>query len=318
MSRQIGYSVVKCGSSLLNLNFKNLCSASCTGVILRNQEVNLSSLKRPLVGQTSLFLQDGTTIQELPVVVRNLHGNDIDIVCCTDRDHPSVTEGSESSGDSIVAEDDSENREMVAGFERCYSAKGVFKLLELIPAEEVSPEVALQALKSIFRLENNLEFRNWVGRGEPEEKAENFTRAAVLSNLVGVVAASEHPKILLDGLQTVSRDVGSNRNETTAMFREQLSEQVLLMASEGRLTVLQVCDAVRAFALLDRKNHGDKMWTGLIENSQHIDKSNIVDVFRTLPYLSQSRRLVFRLAERRLADVWSDLNGENIRYSSNG
>lgn len=46
------------------------------------------------------------------------------------------------------------------GFNRCFSVHGIFKLLETIPAEEVTPPVAIHALKKIIDLENHVTFRN--------------------------------------------------------------------------------------------------------------------------------------------------------------
>ena len=50
---------------------------------------------------------------------------------------------------------DDEAAEVMSGFDRCFSTVGVFKLLETIPAEEVTPKVAVHALKTIISLENS-------------------------------------------------------------------------------------------------------------------------------------------------------------------
>lgn len=289
MSRQIGYRVFKNSSPVL----KTLCNF--VSPILQKQEAcNFSTTS---LGQSSLFLQDGTTIQELPVIFRNIHGNEFEAICGDEKKIEHSTDTSQEW----------ESQEMAAGFDRCYTAKGVFKLLELIPAEEVTPEVALQALKAIFRLENNLEFRNWV---IPNEKAENFTRTAILNNLATVITSSRSPSVVLNGLQVISRDVGSAAG--AAGFRDQIANQVLILAAEGRLTVPEICDAVRCFALLDRGDQGDKLWPGLLEGARLIDHRTIMDVVRILPYLKQSKTLVFGLFERRLQGVWEGLSSNDV------
>ena len=54
-----------------------------------------------------------------------------------------------------TVEVDDEAAEVMAGFDRCFSTVGVFKLLETIPAEEVTPKVAVHALNTIISLENS-------------------------------------------------------------------------------------------------------------------------------------------------------------------
>ena len=54
-----------------------------------------------------------------------------------------------------TVEVDDEAAEVMAGFDRCFSTVGVFKLLETIPAEEVTPPVAVHALRTIISLENS-------------------------------------------------------------------------------------------------------------------------------------------------------------------
>ena len=42
-----------------------------------------------------------------------------------------------------------EEREIIDGFNRCYNSSSIFRLLETIPREEVTPLVAVHALRSI-------------------------------------------------------------------------------------------------------------------------------------------------------------------------
>lgn len=41
-----------------------------------------------------------------------------------------------------------EEMEVIAGFNRCFAASEIFRLLETIPREEVTPVVAIHALRS--------------------------------------------------------------------------------------------------------------------------------------------------------------------------
>merc|ERR1719148_537365 len=80
------------------------------------------------------------------------------------------------------------------GFGRCSSSSAVYRLLETIPREEVTPPVAAHALRMIIELEE--------GPAPPEggvrdtirgvaRRADTFLRAALVASLVDTVAVGE-------------------------------------------------------------------------------------------------------------------------------
>merc|ERR1719148_399815 len=90
------------------------------------------------------------------------------------------------------------------GFGRCSSSSAVYRLLETIPREEVTPPVAAHALRMIIELEE--------GPAPPEggvrdtirgvaRRADTFLRAA----LVASVAGGEPPELLVGLAATLGR-----------------------------------------------------------------------------------------------------------------
>ena len=54
---------------------------------------------------------------------------------------------------------DPEASEIVAGFNRCFTVAGIFRLLETIPAEEVTPPVAVHAINRIIEFKRNVKMQ---------------------------------------------------------------------------------------------------------------------------------------------------------------
>jgi len=92
--------------------------------------------------QTSVFFQTGLKICELPMVVQKVH----DVLRIGEEDQ------SKLEGKYLLAASTKINpevAEILNGFNRCSTVRNILRLLETIPADEVSPVVAVHVLKKI-------------------------------------------------------------------------------------------------------------------------------------------------------------------------
>ena len=107
-------------------------------------------------------MQTGLKIRELPMVVQKV--ND---VLKIEELNQIGNNGSKSSSCDIadtavthtVTLPSANDREIMEGFNRIVSVSGLFKLLETLPAQKVTPTVAVHCLKRIIHL-NNTRRRN--------------------------------------------------------------------------------------------------------------------------------------------------------------
>jgi len=202
------------------------------------------------LGQTSVFYQTGLKISELPLVVKKVNDvlNIADPVANNGGGGGSgdVISNAENGGDVIKCSkqkireeflqsfDDvecQETREIIAGLRRCFTVSGIFRLLETIPAEEVTPSVAVEALKLILTLESSsssssaganqaASYRQTLkgvrrltgavpgagGGGDGDVSisgAETFLRHAFMNMLLDLVYRSRNPQVLIEGLEIV-------------------------------------------------------------------------------------------------------------------
>jgi Xaa-Pro dipeptidase len=323
MSRSIVKQIFNKGGKILNHDAL-MVWGKLTACGLSKSEVVLKCDKRDDLGHTTIIVQDGLDIQELPAIVRKV--KDVGLVCLhsshfadtggakdeKDICSHSVNASQENDKSSGQVHNDTETTEIMEGFNRCSTAKGVFLLLETIPDDEVNPLVAFYALKKIIELENNHQYRNALVRSG-EDMSENFTRTAVFNQLINTIASGPESYVILDAMKMVCREmVGSN----SSVYRAKLCDEVLMRVTDGKFDVVQVCEIVRVLGSSMNAEKSaenvDKLWVGLVDKEKEITEKNIMEVFRILPFLAQSRKVVFGLLERRSRLVWWRLTGNAV------
>ena len=109
------------------------------------------------ISRTSVFVQTGIKIRELPLVVTKV--NNVLQISGMDTFRNDIEPPTKHMQTEVKPLDD-ESVEIMAGFDRCHSVSGLFRLLETIPLEEVTPEVAVHALKTVISLEASNDLRN--------------------------------------------------------------------------------------------------------------------------------------------------------------
>merc|ERR1712012_977059 len=273
------------------------------------------------IGETSVFVQSGKKISELPVVVRKVQ-NVFELYKRLGIKAELVEDFNKESSTSSMASTsqmNEEEREVIDGFNRCVNSSSIFRLLETIPPEEVTPSVAAHALRKITELEGQgsvvpqqqegvRETIRGVGAGR---RPDTFLRIAFVSMLVDIICRSKNPDVILDGLGSIKQDCSAGHN-----YKERLLEELFQNISD--LQISQICRAIHIVSDLyeDKKQNvaaADKFWVGLMEKGQTVKTGEqIVEVFSTLPLLGKSRHMVLRLLEERCMQNWKELQTGDI------
>jgi len=269
------------------------------------------------LGETSVFLQSGSKISELPLVVRKVN-NIFELykrlgIQQTASDIQPTEETKEKFILTFPADMCEEEMEIIAGFNRCFTSKDLFRLLETIPRQEVTPIVAAHALRRIIDLENNIETGNSASVRETlrgtKRTQDTFIRIAFFTMLLEIVSNSRQPKVILDGLSTVMRD---QFPAELATYKEHLLEELLVCVSEGVFSVLEVCRAINILSTFyeDKKKcqeTADKLWFGIFDKEKELNTTeNIVAVFGALPSLHKSRNMILKILEKKGLERWEE------------
>lgn len=255
---------------------------------------------------TSVFMQTGLKIRELPLVVKKV--ND---VLSLDEPRSPVT----SSASVPIVFVDKAMSDLMENMNRFVSVDSLFKFLETIPAEKVTPPVAVHALKRIIHL-NNLS-----NCGRNQIKSGSFLRFAFINMLLDIVYRSKDPRCILDGLRVVCQDDFSEERQQIAQYKERMYEETVMLMTDGLFSITQICEAVvilSRFYANDRARSqelADSLWTGIVdkaENKEELDIKTAIHMFKILPYLTKSRDMIYKMVSNKVCDDWKRLGTKDV------
>jgi len=265
------------------------------------------------ISETSVFIQTGHRITELPVVVKKV--NDVWELYRKMGIDTTVKQPEDQHLVALPKELNEEEKEIIAGFNRCYNSSSIFRLLETIPVNEVTPPVAAQAYKKIVELENNLEARDPAKTGKGgDDQPGSFFRSAFISQLLLIICSGKNPTAILGGLTAVMRD---NNSDDQDMYKDKLLEELLVCVTDGLFPLQDICKAIQILSIFYPDNKkcrevADKLWFGIIDHSKDMTTKDIVAVFTTLPHLTKSRNMILRVLEEKAVECWQQFKTEDV------
>jgi len=270
---------------------------------------NQSSRKGGRISETSVFIQNGHKISELPVVVKKV--KDVWELYSRMGIDAEVKQPEEQHLQALLKEMTEEEKEIISGFNRCYNSSSIFRLLETIPSNEVTPAVANQAYKKIVELENRNP--NMAGKGRSDQP-HSFFRSAFISSLLDIMCNSKNPRAILGGLTSVMRDQNSDEQD---MYKARLLEELLVSVTDGLFSLQDICKAVHILSIFYPDNKkckevADKLWFGIIDQSKAMTTEDIVAVFTTLPHLNKSRHMILKVLEEKAVECWQQFKTGDV------
>lgn len=267
-------------------------------------------------GHTFVLLQEGTDIRELPLIVRNVCGSDI---CCEE-------ECIEKSGnsDELVKKlnslknetnrqkADEEIVDVIRGFKKCSSVKSLVDLLEIVMLDEVTPAVALCALKKIVELEN---FKFHIATNKLSSILDtkpnmDYTKTPILEKLLEIVINGSDHSAVVGTLELIPID--RVRVLPSDVYKNKISEQILWRVTDSKLNIDNLCRSIDAFSKINEVKTADQLWIGIMDKSDQINEKNIIQVFRILHLLKKSRKTIMNLLERCLKHFWHLLSTDDL------
>ncbi|XP_050542455.1 FAST kinase domain-containing protein 3, mitochondrial-like [Daktulosphaira vitifoliae] len=280
----------------------------------KNQNLKYKSSK---LGHTSVLIQEGNEIRELPLIVRNVCGNDI----CTDSDCTSEINSNtmnlidklkdfNSESDRKKAEE--EIVDVIRGFKKCSSVKSLIDLLEIVMLDEITPAVALCALKKIVELEN---FKFHVATYRVSSFLEtrtniDYTKTTILHKLLQIISNGDDQNSVVEALELIPLD--QVKVLPSDVYKNILSQEILCRVTESKLNINELCRSIDTFSKLNDFKKADQLWVGIMDKNSQIDESNIITVFRIMYLLKKSRKTIMNMLERRFQDFWHKLNVDEL------
>lgn len=251
--------------------------------VLKNVESKFcssSSSNNDKIIQSSIIAQQGNEISELPIVLRKISGELLE-----DRRFTSETN---SLLMNIKTED------IILLIEDCKTIKTVLFVLNAFKEyNEMPVEVAIHAFHKLLDVGGSVDLRNL------EDTSDLFNNL-VVENIVRN-GATTHILEILTKIKNNSMDISKTVKT--------LSNELLLRNTDGMLSLVEVCECMD---VMTTQKMSDKFWTGIADNSESITSDNIVFVFRILPKVKISRKLISAILDRKVPEIWFSLKPEVV------
>lgn len=246
--------------------------------IIQNAKRSLSSSNNDRIVQSSIITQQGNEIQELPIVLRKIYRQ---TVCDKQYQTNNLL--------NIRTED------IILLIEDCKTTKTVLFVIKAYKDHSQMPvEVSILAfLKLLDVAGGSIDLINL-------EDSSDLFNVLIVGNIVSNGATSH----ILEILSKIKRNSFDLPNTVKL-----LTDELLLRNTDGILSIVEVCECME---VMDTTKLADRFWTGIAENIDHITADNIVFVFRILPKIKVSRKLISSILDRRIPEIWFDLKAEVI------
>jgi len=264
------------------------------------------------ISETTVFMQTGHRINELPMVVKKVNDvwelySKMGIETIKQPEHKHIV--------ALSTELSAEEKEIISGFDRCYQSSSILRLLETIPVNEVTPPVAAHAYKKIVELENNFEAKNpdLKGRGRDDQPS-SFLRSAFISRLLLTICTGKNPGSIIGGIAAVMRD---NNSDDQILYKNQLLEELLVCVTEGLFPLQDISKTIHVLSYFYKddtqfKQVSDKLWFGIMEKSKEMGTEDIVAIFTTLPLLTKSRNMILKVLEQKAVECWQQFKSRDV------
>lgn len=258
------------------------------------------------LGQTTILVQQGCDIQELPVIMRKIGQDDIVALCTNANDSTAISVANNnnnnstksnsfiSSGGGVPINSTTDSDLIIQHLDECVAIPGILSIVDGIPVAELMPDIAVHALDRIIRLGTLAQLK------QLEDANETYVR------LIECIACKSDPKTLLDTLD-ILRMFADVRGTI-----DRLCDELLMRNSDESLSIVEICEAVHKFVQCQQQPGAEKFWSGLADQEKQINDMNIRFVYQILPHLKVSRRMVVGVLERRIRNVFWQLSADAV------
>lgn len=279
---------------------------SCSSVKNSSEDDNNDSKKDTnRLGHTTILVQQGCDIQELPVIVRKIGQNDIIALLSNCTPPPAILSNISKpdenlEGTVLISTTTSPTgpsqitpEVVLKNIDSCLTTNGVYSIINSIPVDDFVPAFAEQALNKILRIETL-------------ENLYNLEKNSTFDALIHCLVTRADNQMLLKILDLLKNYLDLIRSV------DRICDELLLRNSDNKLTIEDAYGAINNFVECKRQKSAEKFWTSLSENSRMITQENIKHVYGILPKLKISRRTVLNILERQIMNVWWQINSDTV------
>lgn len=265
------------------------------------------------LGQTVILVQQGTEIQELPVIMRRFGKDDVMSLCSntihidgmatssnasyhTTHEHftAATTVDGDENGNEAPVNPVTDPDCIIQQLDVCQTIGEMFAVIDTVPDNELSPDIIVFTMDKVMRLDTLEALKQMEDSNETYEKL-----------LLGLCKKAGN-RTLLDSLNHFSLYLSMARTI------DHICSELLIRSADGCLDMIEICESIDAFIACKRFADAEKFWSGISDQEQQINTSNIKFGYEVLPKIKVSRRMVLGVLERRIMNIYSQLSPDAV------
>lgn len=240
-----------------------------------------------VLAHSTLLLQDGLEIQELPLIIRRMSVGEYPFT--------SIRYSGDEPG-KFTEEENFFNEQLKA----CSNVRHIFKLLE-VPGDTVSTNSAAMALQRLCQLQSasgtNL----------------SFVRKAIFNELCDTATTdsnvlSNKTMISLARCYLVS-------NDYSEVYIRRINDEIERRIGDGVFSIPELVSIVKLFSEHPKGSSEvvTNLWMHLGLRYHDIEESNVGDIFQNVQYMSPKHYYLVDILDKRINKFWWKLNKEDVQ-----
>lgn len=225
--------------------------------------------KSSKIGQTTILVQDGCDIQELPVVVRKV-GHDEFLALCNNLQEPyaETQDDDECNKISLINPE-----EVLKNIERSHTSNGVLSIITNIPNDDLTDDISRLALTKMLHY-------------EVFDILKELEKTFTYNRLLDSVIKSNDNRQLIRLLEVYTRHIDLNQSVDC------LVNELLLRNVENKLEIGDICASIHVLHKLRRHDVAEKFWINIKDQSNQITSKNIKCLYELLQYMKSTKRFL--------------------------
>lgn len=262
----------------------------------------LSSKKAASTGgvtASTMILQDGVSIEELPVLIKKLSAESL-----LSRDYASKQDAPPKATPTTEAH--------CKLFKDCMSIKDVYVTLHKCNSKDITPAVGVRALDKILELRDSSKIHARSSR-----KIDADGASTVIAELCNLITSSGSSEVILDGLRTV---VKHRHNEAERkLYVDTFVEVIFSRICDGTISLPEILEATLLLVNCGTQylSTVDHFWQSIVTQTVDMEKDDILKLYSLLPYFKSSQSVVLRAVARNTTRNLASLNSEDVAYILN-
>ncbi|CAN7980658.1 unnamed protein product [Ixodes pacificus] len=252
------------------------------------------------VTASTMILQDGVSIEELPVLIKKLTAESL-----LSREYASKPDAPPTETHATIE---------ASGklFKDCTSIKDVYATLHKCDSKDITPAVGVKALDKILELRDSNK-----NHARSRRKNDADGASVVITELCNLITSSGSSEVILDGLRTVVRH---RHNEAERkLYVDTFIEVIFSRICDGTISLPEILEVTLLLVncgtqYLDTVDH---FWQSIVTQTVDMEKDDIVKLYGLLPYFKSSQSVVLRAVARNTTKKILSLNSEDVAYILN-